>query len=207
MAEAWTVPRLWDGERVFVIAGGQSVPRTYLRENRLAGRVLAVKDAVFLYDAPDCLFYADPHDMHAQRPEIFRAYRGDLIVKRAVHEGIPARIKQVRRMFTDKRKAARIQGLSLDPAMLGGWDSGGSAINLAFHLGAREIVLIGFDLTGRHWNPGHPLPNASIATHRRHRESIDAMAFALKAQGVAAWNTSPMSTLRNYPHADLASFV
>lgn len=207
MVEGWTVPKLWQGERCYVIAGGSSVPRQYLADHRLPGRVLAVKDAVLLYPDADAMFWADPHDFHKQRPDVWEAWRGPLTVKRAVHNGIPEHVKQVRRMFTDKRKAARIQGLSLDPSMLGGWDSGGSALNLAFHLGAAEIVLIGYDLHGRHWNPAHPFPQASMRIHALHRASIDAMAAPLAAAGVKVWNTSTNSALKGYAHADLASFV
>ena len=79
--------------------------------------------------------------------------------------------------------------------------------HLAFHFGAREIVLIGFDLRGSHWNEAHPLRNARPYTHTRHQLSIDAMADPIAAAGVKVWNTSPTSSLKGFEHADLATLV
>lgn len=208
MVEAWTAPPIWKGERCFIIAGGASVPRTWLMENRglLKGPVLAVKDACLIVPAAECLFYGDAH-FDRERPDVFKAYTGPLVVKRSLHEDAPAHVKQMRRWDVPKSSEDRILGLCTDPTMLGGWDSGGSAINLAFHFGVDSIVLIGFDLCGRHWNDEHPLPHARMRTHMRHRDSIDAMAPVLAKNGVTVWNTSPTSTLKGFAHASLASLV
>lgn len=201
MAEGWTVPRLWDGERCWIISGGQSVPRDFLANHRPPGRILVVKDGALLFPDADCMFYGDPHDMHKQRPEIFSAYRGPLTVKRTVHDGIPAHVKQVRRAMADKN---RINGLSLEPHLLGGHDSGGSAINLAFHLGVSQIVLVGFDYRGHHWNTLHPFPRSKMRAHDLHRVSVDAMAKPLRQAGVRVLNASSISNLTEYARVDLA---
>lgn len=201
--EAWTVPPIWKGERCFIIAGGQSVPRLFFRDHpKLPGRILAIKDAVFFYPFADCMFYAGRR-LHKERPELFAQYDGQLIVKRTVDDGVPERVKQVRRA----NAVNGISGLQTDPRYLGGWDSGGSAINLAYHFGVKQIVLIGFDLTGHHWNAAHPFPRARPQHHETHRISIDAMAQPLRRAGVEVFNTSPISTLKEYPFRDLDSLV
>lgn len=204
MAEGWTVPQIWKDERAYIIAGGSSVPREWLKAHKLPGRVLAIKDAALLVPDADCLFYAD-HHFHRDRADVFNAYTGPLIVKRTVHDDVPPQVRQVHRKRADKSK---INGLSRQPDTLGGHDSGGSAINLAFHFGVKEIVLIGFDLRGAHWNlVSHPLPRARIRTHNLHRDSIDAMAAPMQEAGVTVWNTSLISNLIGFPRVPLASLV
>lgn len=205
--EGWTVPPLWKGERCFIIAGGSSVMEAHRKHNlaRLPGRIIAIKDAVRFAPFADCMFYADAH-LHRDRPDIFYKYRGSLIVKRAVHQKVPAHVRQVRRVWVPKGVDLdkRISGLSTDPALLGGFDSGGSALNLAFHLGATDIILVGFDLRGKHWNPDHPLRDAGARVHRIHQRSIDAMAKPLRNLGVTVRNASPNSSLQEFPYVDLA---
>lgn len=47
-------------------------------------------------------------------------------------------------------------GLSLDPNLIHQGQNGGyQAINLAVHFGAKRIILIGYDMKGKHWHPDH----------------------------------------------------
>lgn len=209
MRQGWTVPPIWKGERCFIIAGGQTareVVNGFINETdrpRLPDYVMAVKDAAFLQPFAQCMFYADKR-FHKFRPEVWQVYKGPMRVKRSVDENAPQGVLQVRRARADSRG---INGLSLDPALLGGHDSGGSALNLAFHFGAKEIVLIGFDLMGHHWNPDHPLPRAKMRAHLKHRASIDAMAAPLRSAGVKVLNASRLSTLREYRYVPLRHII
>lgn len=204
-----TVEPRWRGERVFVVAGGQSVTRSLTADHlcgrrQLPGKVIAVKDAVFLLPWSDIMFYSGAR-LHKERPDLFESFKGPEVWKRAVDDGVPPYVHEVVRQ---KPKAGYINGLSLKPDRLGGYCSGGSAINLAFHLGAAEIVLVGFDLQGQHWNArGHPFPNAAQAVHDRHRAAIDAMAEPLAAAGVRVFNVSPSSTLRGFERAPFSHFA
>lgn len=202
--EAWTVPRLpeWEARRCFIIAGGRSVPRAQLMATLLPGNVIAIKDAVLIKPDAEIMFYSGRR-FHKERPDLWGKYRGPMIVKRTVDKDVPVGVLQVRR----KAAVDGINGLSEDPRYLGGFCSGGSALNLAFHLGAREIVLIGYDLSGQHWNPLHPLPRANPRIHETHRLSIDAMAEPLKRHGVRVINTSPWTALRNFERGPLKNFL
>lgn len=200
--DGWTVPPMWQGERCFIIAGGQSVPRGMLTGATLPGRVIAIKDAAYMQPHADIFFYADRR-LHKDRKDVWAAYKGPLRVKRSIDCKTPRDVRQVQRALAPR---GGISGLSTDRTKLGGWDSGGSAINLAYHLGVREIVLIGFDLSGSHWNPAHPVRHAPLHIHEIHRRSIDAMAKPLRAAGVSVVNTSPSTSLREYPHADLKTY-
>jgi len=197
----WAVPQLWKAERAFIIAGGPSVGPE--RIAKIRGRIIAIKHAVTLRPDADILFWAG-HDWHRSNAGLVASHRGEFLVKRKVEESVPGWIKQVERANPD---ADGLSGLASDRRRLGGLCSGGSALNLAVHLGAAEIVLVGFDFTGRHWCKDHPAPIATEAQHARHRASIEKMAAPITALGVAVFNCSPISTLQGFARRDLEEFT
>lgn len=85
----------------------------------------------------------------------------------------------------------------------GGGHSGWQAINLAVQLGARRIVLAGFEMT---WRPG-VVPAAGVARPdaqriERWRAEMDAAVSEFSAIGCEVVNATPGSALRNYPFCD-----
>lgn len=192
----WTIPRQWPGARVFILAGGSSLPVSQL--HRLKGRMIAVKHAALVRPDAEVLFWAGRR-FHREEPAVVCAHRGALLVKRTVDPEVPAWIRQVPRLKSG--------GLSEDPARLGGLCAGGSAINLASLLGAREIILLGFDFDGRHWLASHPLVEAPEEHHQRHMAAICEMAPALANAGVRVVNCSARSRLPCFPKGDLDAFA
>ena len=90
-----------------------------------------------------------------------------------------------------------------------GGNSGYQAVNLAFHFGAREIVLLGFDMhrqNGGHWHGEH---EGMLSAPERHlpvwRRAFDALAHDLAARGVRVTNATPGSALQCFPRGDLWS--
>jgi hypothetical protein len=88
-----------------------------------------------------------------------------------------------------------------------GGNSGYQAINLAYHLGAREIVLLGFDMhrdNGGHWHGEHEdmlsAPESHIAAWVR---QFDALARDLSAAGCRVTNATPGSALECFPSGSL----
>lgn len=201
MSEGNPVEPIWRGDRVFVVGGGQSAYAGLRHSPQLPGRVIAVKDAILLQPKAEIMFYSGKR-FHKERPEVWRAAcaSGAQFWKRAIEPGVPAWVHQVARQ---KVKDGQINGLSLKPTRLGGWCSGASAVNLAFHLGAAEIVIIGLDFAGAHWSDSHPDKYAYEETHRRHRIAVDAMARPLQDAGVKIANLSAISTLRNWPYVGI----
>jgi hypothetical protein len=197
---SWVVPQLWKGQRVFIIAGGPSVDPAQVA--RISGRSIAIKHAVLLKPDADFLFWAGT-SWHVENANLIAAHKGGQLVKRKVDDGIPDWILQVER---SKPGADGIVGFSDNRRQLGGLCSGGSALNLAVHLGAAEIVLVGYDLSGRHWFRGHPAP-ATAVQHARHREAIERMTAPIAARGVKVWNTSPASTLTGFEKRGLDDFI
>lgn len=122
-----------------------------------------------------------------------------------------------------------MEGLSLDPLWIrGGGNSGYQAVNLAVHLGAKKIVLIGFDMKGSggkvHWHDAHPpgmnnprdgrfivVPTADGGTQRIFSKGnfenwCETFATAvpdLERAGVEVVNATEVSALTVFPMARL----
>jgi hypothetical protein len=89
----------------------------------------------------------------------------------------------------------------------GGGNSGFQALNLAVQLGARRVLLIGFDINdaaGKHWygrNGWAGANNPDDGCFRRWRAALDAAAPVLAACGVDVINASPVTTLQGFRKA------
>jgi hypothetical protein len=89
------------------------------------------------------------------------------------------------------------------------WNSGGSSIHLAAQLGARRIVLIGFDFRvidgRRHFFGEHPREIESISQSRYDSwaELMSELARELERRKVEVLNATPGSALKTWPFVDL----
>lgn len=87
----------------------------------------------------------------------------------------------------------------------GGGNSGFQALNLAVQFGARDIVLIGFDMTdkaGVHWygrNHWAGANNPDESNFGRWRSALDRAAPELARRGVRVINGNPQSAITAFP--------
>lgn len=121
------------------------------------------------------------------------------------------------RCWTQDRKAAddfglhyiessRAPGLSTDPRRINqGNNSGFQCINIAYHAGARRIILLGFDCKPGHWHKPHPSPLSNSLPFERWKREFRALAADLKTTGVEVVNASPGTALKAFPLVDLKS--
>lgn len=185
----WSVPRDWPDSRVFVICGGESVRGQRELIPQLQGRFIAVKHAVLLKPDADVLFFAGerPKEISAVcLPKFTGAY---IVVRGRGHECFPPEAKRVGRTISHEHWAT-------DPTEVAGFDAGTSAINLAMHFGAKEIVLLGYDMLGGRWFNGeiaHYLPQPPETDFLRHLSPLLDLAKDAEDKGIAIWNTSPIS--------------
>ena len=87
-------------------------------------------------------------------------------------------------------------------------NSGAGAINLAYHFGARRILLIGMDMKPgangeKHWHPDHPKPMVQGQQFEEWRLKMGVLAKDLAAEGVTVINCTPGSALTCFPMSDL----
>lgn len=88
------------------------------------------------------------------------------------------------------------------PCCIAGPNTGHGAINLAVHLGASRIILLGFDMNPRNGHNWHELHKRHADQRRYDQVFIPAMEGAakeLKALGVEVVNCSTTSSLACFP--------
>lgn len=205
----WTVPREWAGERAFVICGGESVNAQRALIPQLRGRVIAVKHGVLLRPDADVLFFAGerPAEIAAVCLPIFTGR--DVVVRGKGHSAFPNHAKRIGRPEDCKDPAAH-ERWSDDPTRVIGFDAGTSAINLALLYGAREVVVLGYDMIGGRWFNGeiqHYLPQPPDWHFQTHMLPLPALAEDARRKGVRIVNVSPISRVECFERGRLQDFL
>lgn len=210
----WTVPREWEGERCFILAGGASLQKAAIPQ--LRGRVIAIKQTVLFRPDADVMFLAGRDDPKVCR-EYFPRYTGPRVVVRARYAGFPPGT-----LYLQRTKAPLPRDGSVWPSFpriqkyspysrlqthVGGFDAGASAINLAALFGATEIVLLGMDMCGGRWVPKHHLPVIPDVHFQWHLAGLRAMAPELAKDGIRVVNCSPISRIECFEKRPLAEFL
>jgi hypothetical protein len=195
----WSVPREWVGERCYILCGGSSLVAQRTVIPNLKGRVIAIKQSVLLRPDADVMFIAGEKGWEICRP-IFPKFRGRYIVARGRSDArFPPETKRIGRNAPDV--------LSHDPTMVTGYDAGTSAINLAYLFGAKEVILLGFDMCGGHWCASHPMPFPPQEHFRRHLSVLPRIAADLSVAGVRVVNCSPTSAVAVFERGRLEEWV
>lgn len=95
-------------------------------------------------------------------------------------------------------------GLSRDPNVIHhGANSGYQAINLAYHFGAKRIILLGYDMHGSHFFGEHPAELPVKSSFSVFLANFPQLAADLKAEGVEVVNCTPGSVLHSFHEAPL----
>lgn len=187
------VDRIWHDDTCAIFGGGPSLTAADVRAAHDAGwRTMAIKDAVTLAPWADVLYGAggDPARWWAQHGPTLTAYRG----LRFTLDPAAAAWATVLRNTGET-------GLEDDPSGLRtGRHSGYQAINLAVHLGARRIRLLGYDMRlvgGReHWfdrKAYAPMP------FDRFLMIFETLVEPLRTRGIEVINCTPDSALHCFP--------
>lgn len=193
------VPRLFPGGTIVCIGSGPSLTRDdvdYARDHATA--LVAVNDAVRYAPTAAALMASDAAWWVA------REGVPDFVGLRYCLENVPSRIPGVSTL-----RNTGIEGLETDPTGLRtGRNSGYAAINLAVHLGASRILLLGYDMHApserrSHFFGAHSFPlrgNSDYAMFRRFYEYI---VEPMKALNVDVVNCSRETELATFPRRPL----
>jgi len=196
----WEVPvGKWRGEVAFLLGGGPSLKGFDANRLKGRGRVIAINDAgLDLAPWADILYFSDGWERwYGWNRHRLDEFKGWEIVTR-VRVGDP----RVRELGHKPRQA-----ISRNPKFLSGFCSGGAAINLAYLLGARVIVLMGYDMRPGNWHDNHKAPPNKKQHRAKFIPHIEWMAPELEAEGVVVLNTNPRSALRCFPFADIEELL
>ncbi len=174
----WNLQRLWANETVVIIGGGPSLRGFDLTPIKGRARVITLNNAWELVDFNDLTFFADVRWWKWHGDKFAADYPARLVTVSKAELGTE-RIFRVRRSYDEPMTMARDNGIS-------GPDSGSLAMNLAYHLGASRIILLGIDMgfdgSVGHWHEEHPIASqASYYTDKFlpfYRPLIEKMAEA-----------------------------
>jgi hypothetical protein len=197
----WSVPRLWPGSTIVCLAGGPSLSLKQLRHvarKKLNGdcRTIAINDTGYL------AWWADV--MYASDERWWREHQAML-----QHPGL-----KVSLMYggVNLLRHRQVEGIEDDPGFLATGRNGGyQAINLALHLGATRIVLLGYDMKegpgGTHWFGDHEKFPTQAGIFQSFLKAFNSLPEALKKRDVEVINCTPGSALSVFPRAELTQVI
>lgn len=208
----WHVKPEWKGETAFIVGGGPSVAGQNLELLR-GRRVIAVNSSYERVPWADICYFADQRWFfeHKDRPA-FKAFAGRKVT--CAHKptvGDPATLRLMRIVPNfDPNYAPVGPGLALAPhAVVSNRTSLQGALNLAFHLGASRLVLLGADMArsaegASHHHSPHPWRNKpGNETWDTQMEQLVMIVEPLRERKIEVINTSAVSRLTWWPKMTL----
>lgn len=194
------VPCAWPESTIVCLGTGPSLTTEDVAFVASRARVIAINNAIHLAPWSDVCYAADrkwwdwnqaiarqvwPQHKYGLQPSIRQHYPRVSVLQRT-----------------------GVSGLEASPTGLrSGGHSGYQAINLAVHLGARKIVLLGYDLQpspdGRH-HVGAEHPDGSHPTYAQRREVYASLLGPLAARGITILNASRATAISSLPRSTLA---
>ncbi len=188
------IGRDWEGETAFIVGGGTSVLSQDI-ETIHGRRVIVINSSYETVPFADYLIYHDEQWWRKHR-HLVSAFRGIII------NVTKTRQKCERRLFARK---ASPPGLARDPQSLTMFRTTfTAAINLAVHLGASRIVLLGADgKMGADGRSHHHAPHTwwKFNTDRwdKHRAELATLIEPLRDLGIDVVNASPGTAWDMWP--------
>lgn len=191
------VEKLWPGETVVCIASGPSLTKQDVDFVRGKARVIAINTSYQLAPWADCLWACDSRwwQWH-QGAKDFKGLKFAL-TKASAAWGVTV------------LKNTGTNGLETNPQGLKNGRNGGyQAIGLAVHLGAKRIVLLGYDMQKgpkgeQHWHPDHP--NKMGPDYRKWLGLFETLVQPLAKRGIEIVNCTRSTQLDCFPKASLES--
>lgn len=188
----WTIPRLWPGATVAVLASGPSMSQDAgdaVRAARLPA--IAINTTFRLAPWADMLYAAD--SAWWQHTPGALAFAGEKVT-----------MEEVRGVHRIGR--AGKTGYSDNPAELHTYgNSGAQAIQIAAKAGAARILVVGMDMEGGHWHGSHPAPlrNTHNDNYAIWRDQMGVLAAAMKSRRIQVLNCCATSALKVWPRLTL----
>lgn len=195
---ATRVPDKWRGKTCAILGGGQSLTQHQVDSLRGRVKVIAINDAYKLAPWADVLWFCDERWFGWHRQAVL-----DFAGQPATLENYA--LKALRPDLWCLHNIGQT-GLYEEPwGVMTGGNSGYQAINLAVHLGVSRILLLGYDMHGKHWFGDHPRPTAQHVYAGTMLPKFPTLVEPLKRRGVEVINCTPGSLLDCFPRADLAA--
>lgn len=180
-----------------LIGGGPSLTPADVDAVRGRARVIAINESVRLAPWADVLWASDRKwiDWNDGVPNF-----------KGLKFSIESRDTTTRSDWTVLKNTGFL-GLETEPkALRTGFNGGYQALGLAYHMGAKRVILLGFDMKGDangrcHWHPPHP--DGRVSPYDKFIEAFDSIVQPLKDAGVEVINCTPNSALKCFPYQSL----
>jgi hypothetical protein len=197
-AQYSTIDKGFEGETIYIIGGGPSLKNFDFRQLRGA-RTIAINKAILFHPGADVLYWTDIRFYTWYKNEIDN------------YKGLKFTIKGGSQYTNDIKvlKKGKAYGLETDNQTLAhGNNSGYAAINLAYHLGARRVILLGFDMASdgvdSHFHDGYPTKSPQDRMYQdKFIPGFKQLNSELRDSGVMVLNASPYSKLTVFPKITL----
>lgn len=182
-----TLAPIWKGQAAFCIAGGASLTREQVAHSK-GHKVIAINNAYKLAPWADILYACDKQwwQWHNGCPD-FKGYKLQHHSDN-VYPGIDTIMSDGLNGFSDR----------LDRIRTGG-NSGYQAIHIAMHLGAKRIILLGYDMHAKgdksHWFGEHPIGRQRDSRYAEWIPRFRALQKAAFERDISIYNCTPGSAL------------
>ena len=194
--ELWKVEKIWNDCDCFIFGGGYSVIRQFNLDPKTAPktreeykalgdilkpyfkgkRVIGVNNAFMLGDWIDVAFWGDKGQYFNYAP----AYNDFTGLKVTCHPYYNNNELPGKNIMYVKRSREKKTGLTgKRKFVVWNANSGSCAINLARHLGAKRVFLLGVDMytdeesNRTHWHSGHPAKRNTVTARDKKRGKIE----------------------------------
>jgi hypothetical protein len=188
------VEPIWTGETVYIIGGGPSLIN-FNWDSLNGKKTIAINKAILSYPIANVLYWTDTRVYNWYKEDIDR-FKGLKYTIRH-HVTYSPDIKVL-------RKGNKFGLEESKDALCHGNNSGYAAINLAYLLGAKKIILLGYDMknngTTSHYHDGYPVPVTGDNIYKNQFiPGFDVLANLLKQKNVDVYNASLHSALTVWP--------
>lgn len=199
--EFWSVPREWEGETAFVIAGGPSVLSQNVEALR-GRRVIVINSSCYTAPWADYLFFIDAPWWRANKAAA-GSFKGRVVTVSSPYDPRILRLK--------KRKPEDCFATSPDEVMCRR-TSLTAVLNMLAHLApGSRVVLLGADgKFGEDGRRNHHAPHKKQhrpGTWQDQRVELALTVKPLRALGIEVFNASPGSALPFWPIVKLEDFL
>lgn len=199
----WRPPPLWQGGTAYILGGGPSI-RSENLELIHDKHVIGVNNSYLLGDWVDIGWFGDKKWLFWHKAT-WKRWPGIKASCNHSHEVIKHESGWIKFMARGKTV-----GIDTRPGFVS-WNrcSGSSAINLAYHLGAKRIVLLGFDMHDvddqKNWHSDHK--DNGKAPYDRFLSCYGDIAKDAKDLGLEIINATKGSAIKHFPYFPLEELV
>lgn len=147
MGKPWSIPPMWAGATVAVLASGPSMSQAVASQVRAAGiPAIVINTTHRLAPWAAMLYAADVEWWHHPSNADARSFAGLRVSCQPVGAGV-----------LQLRNVGAVGYVDLPDCVHTLGNSGGQALQIAIKAGAARVLLCGFDMHGGHWHGAHPV--------------------------------------------------